>query len=235
MQKLSLLLICLLAACNLYKPFHQPSSSQEYIERATKCEHEGNLDCAIENLLLISDVELRKRKLCLVYLMRGGFTIDVYLKILEGEAATILGTLAQALLPWSETKKQDLNSAIPYCGDIGGKAGALLKAVSLITNCSLRIARTDTLVASSTSDAECNTPGNQDGRISRDDIISDSAVMCPTDALACREELRGIAFQQIDNQEVKEIYQALPASLTDSTVGISLLLIAIRSAIPSNT
>lgn len=231
---LPILLLFFIASCNVYQPLHRRSNPSDYLEAATRCQHQKDHDCAIENLSKLPDGELKTRKLCVAYLARIGFTTRAYLSIISSDGAFLLGNTASRILPWSEAKVQDARLAVETCGSLSGKLGALVKSVALVVDCALRIAKADVWVATSTSDQDCKTPGNSNGVIERTDIIADNTVMCPSDAIACRNDLMEPIFSQLQSagaEDLKEALDGLPGALKDSSVAVSLLLIAIRSAV----
>lgn len=191
--------ICVLAGCNLYAPFNTDSTPTDYLEEATKCLDEGNFACAIQDYNQLPDGSLKDQKLCTGYLAKAGLTINVLLNIITQQQQTMMGSLANAILPWSATQGSDSNNAKENCIAFATESptdpnAPLLQAMGYIMDCAVLMAKTDQFVGSSDTDSSCTTPGLNQGKIVQADIINtDGNVMCSADAVTCGNDLYAVA------------------------------------------
>lgn len=197
---LTLALVCpLVLSCNVYKSFAAPSSVVEYIEEAQRCLADGNYDCAITNYNLLPTGTQKTEKLCIVNIARAGLGISTLIDIVTNGASSteMLGNLAEQLLPYSTVKEAAAEAAITNCILLGtDDTATLLKTLAYTVDCSVRISKTDTLVATvDAGNATCNstTPGNASGTITAADITKNGSGtlsgaqpgMCQKDVNAC--------------------------------------------------
>lgn len=232
MRAIFLLLLPLLVSCNIYSPFAPSSSTEDLVEEGRKCEHDGDFGCAIDAYSKIPDPLTKHEKLCQGYLAQGGVTLSVLINTLTQGTSKILGDVATALMPWSSDKGTALLNAKNACIEfanlatttIGRKQSALLKSLSLIADCSIRISKTDEFVATSNSDESCTTPGTRDGRITQSDVAENSTGvittvgMCASDVTACDQNIAAIDGTGLSNAgltQIKAGVDAIPAGLGD--------------------
>jgi len=224
------LLALLMTSCNIYSPLTAVNSTDDILEEAQKCLHDGDYDCAIEQYNALSDSTLKSQKLCMANLAKGGVTLYALINVLPQGTSAMMGNLANQLLPHSDAKQSALDSAKTHCVAFGAASteqiAVLLKTVSLLSHCAIRMTKTDTLVANSDSDTVCTTAGNQDGVIDRSDI-SDTADgnitavgMCATDVSACNEDIVALPDDELAAaglSNIKASYDAMPAALKTSS------------------
>lgn len=200
---LVLVSVPLLGSCNVYRGFASPASDAEYIEEAQKCLVDRDYDCAITNYGRVSNATVKAEKLCIVNLAKAGLGISSLISIAtnSGTGNDLLKDFAQALLPYTTTKEAAAEEAISKCTAMAASDTAqMLQALSYLVDCSVRIAKTDTLVATvNNGGATCNSTatGNSDGQITADDICVDGTGgitptnpgMCEKDVLACATDV----------------------------------------------
>lgn len=234
----SLVMACLLvglASCNIYSKLGSLGSDEAKIEEAMKCLHEGDFDGAIVQYTALEDTTERARRLCQVQLARAGLTLSVMINQLGSgtSSASILGDLATAILPWTQEKLTAVVAAVTPCGDYL-KANAtsqyakVLVSLSGVMDCAVRLAKTDTLVASSDGDTACTTAGNGDGKIDASDVststngtITTGTGMCTADATACKDRLLATAGGKGGDANIDEIVAQL-TTFTGVTAGDAL-------------
>ncbi len=205
---LSALLLC---SCNMYSGFAAPGSDSEYIEEAQKCLADRDFGCAIVNYNKLSSTNEKNKRLCLVNMARAGLGVSELVQIISnsGTGATIVGEIAQELLPYSEEKETAGAAAVTACEAystaVSGDTATLLASLSYLVDCSVRVAKTDTLVATSdggTTSCNSTTAGNSNGLITQSDIGGHSATgalsvgnpgMCQADVHACLQDLNDAA------------------------------------------
>lgn len=229
----ALLLMPLIFACNIYSPFTSVSSDQDRIEEAMKCLHSGDYDCAIEEYKGITDETLKNQKLCMAYMAKAGFGLNALINTFSEDQSHLLGNLANSLIPWSEARRDAADNGKIACAAYEAATktgfGGLLKALSNYVDCSVRVAKTDLYVATSSSDLACNTPGNADGKVTKADISesSDGSIgagydgMCPADVSACGTDMIAASAAMGGSSEFKDIGKAssdLPADLKNAAV-----------------
>ena len=202
-----LLVLPLLVSCNLYSPFRQKSSTADLVEEGRMCLHDGNYSCAIEAYNAIPDAETKQEKLCMAYMAQGGLQLTALINIVTKDTSKPLSDVAQSLIPWSSDKSTALDNAKTACTAFGTLASstvnvnkaALLQFLSLLTHCSVRLAKTDQMVATSNADTSCTTPGNSDGILTQADIGDNSngsitsTGMCATDVSSCNEDVASMS------------------------------------------
>ncbi len=215
-------IICLLAVvtlsgCNLWAPFDGGSSSQDYLEKATKCLDDGDFSCAISNYSSLPNGDFRNKKLCMAYLAKTGVTLNVLLNIVTEKSDNMLGSLAQALVPWDETKASDAVSGLTSCQayfatNSTDSTAALLDTMGLLTDCSIRIAKTDQFLAMSNGGA-CNVPStSNDGLITQSDIQAGSNLapfMCEADVQACNVDVQAIPSSVLSQAGLGDLHDAI--------------------------
>lgn len=241
---LSLLVLPVLISCNVYSPFAQRSSTADLLEEGQKCIHNNDYPCAVEAYSAIPDPEVKNEKLCMLNLTQGGMTISFLQNTITQNSGKMLGNLAQGLVPWSQAKSDALDAAKTACANyvstasttVGANQATLLKSISLLIHCAIRIAKTDQFVATSESDTACNTPGNGNGTVSQSDV-SDNANgtisatgMCAADALACTSDISGMSGSSLSAAGLNDIATAL-SKVPDALKTSSSSAIASRSAI----
>lgn len=229
------LILFLFSACNVWSPLEAENDSEALIEAAQKCLHDGDYDCAIEKYLALPVGELRDRKLCTGYLVKGGFTLNSFLNVVSLDSSDMLGALAQSLVPWSEDRGDAAANAYTHCKAFGeystsGSLGVLLKTMGAYVDCASRISRTDLWVATSNADTSCSTPGNGDEIITQSDlgpaggsISSGNPGMCASDVNACVEELSDLDSSGTSGElgdsglgDIQGSFDSIPDELKDS-------------------
>lgn len=205
-----------LASCNLYSKFGSTGGDDGKIEEALKCLHDGDYACAIEQYNAIVDTTEKAKRLCQVQLARAGLTLNVLITQL-GSSSTSLGELAEAIMPWTQEKQTAIEAAATPCDDFNtaaaasgvsetAKYGELLRSMSGVMNCAVRVAKTDQFVASSDADTTCTTAGNGDGQITPEDISDNTngtitaKGMCTADAKSCAERLNAVGTDSSDGE-----------------------------------
>lgn len=218
-----------LIGCNAYRPFNSKSEINDYLEEAQRCLHDGDFDCAISNYNALPDGAQKQEKLCLVYLSKGGMSLSDLVSVVNQSSNTMLGALAQSLVPWTAAKSDSIDLAKTHCADsslTGTNTGVLLKALSLYSHCAIRMAKTDVYVATSNGDTNCNTAGDGDGRITSNDISDNSngtissRGMCSADVTTCATDLNGISNGELASaglSDLENAFDALPAGSTSGT------------------
>ncbi len=210
MKKITLCTLLLLAtsSCNIWEPF---DGEPDILEAAFQCLHAQNYACAIEKYNLLPDGTLKSQKLCTTYLTKAGISTSILINTMQ-ESTFMMGKLANQLVPWSSTKQADIGQAVTHCtayrtavvGTTYEDNGKLLTSLAAITDCSLRMAKSD--LFQSTTGADCDTAAagatSNNGVIERGDIseTSDGNLpgMCDADADACRDNLQNVALDLND-------------------------------------
>lgn len=234
-------------SCNIYEPLAKRGTPEEYVEAAQACLHKGDYLCAIDNYNALPAGKLKSEKLCTVYLAKGGVTLKSLISVIPTGNATMLGALANTLIPWDATKASDLASAKTNCTELAadttsGDTGALLKAVSNFADCAIRIAKTATYQSVAEGDT-CDTPnasaptairtvdiGPANGAIS-----ASSPGMCGTDVVACVGDISGVSNSSLTNAGLTDIstaFNAIPTELKNNSVATSAARQAILTVIP---
>ncbi len=228
----SSIIICIVTACNIYAPFNSNNSDLDKLEEAQKCLKDSDYSCAIEQYNGIKDTNLKNEKLCLVYLTKGGLTLNILINTLNQNSATMLSSLARALVPWSVLKGSDFDSAQTHCESLGSDSssqGIFLKAVGAFSHCAIRMAKAD--IIRSTSDSDCNITGNSDGNLTSTDIIQNgtgaigdgNAGMCKVDVDTCRNDLSSLVVSELSNAGYSELAGAislLPAGVLSADTNV---------------
>lgn len=238
-------------ACNIYEPLAKRSTPEEYVEAAQACLHKSDYACALENYNALPAGKLKNEKLCSVYLAKGGVTLKSLISVIPTGSATMLGALANTLIPWSDTKSSDLASAKTSCEALAadttsGDTGALLKVVAYFADCAIRLAKTATYQSVAAGDA-CNTPnasaptslrpadiGPANGVIS-----SSNPGMCSTDVSACVTDISAISGSSLTSAGLTDISNAfnlIPSELKNNAAAteqaIATARVSIRTVIP---
>jgi len=219
-------MVIALVSCNIYAPFDSKSDSNDYIEAAQKCLHDNDYACAVENYNSLPAGELKSQRLCVVYLAKAGFTINALIGTVKTNSATMLGTLAEALVPWDATKSADVNEATVNCAAYAafpgsGQTGVLLKNVAYLVDCATQLAKTDVLLGSSAADTTCTTASTSgDGLIRQADINAGGvgATMCLTDAVRCTTDFAAMDTASLGSS-LNDVKAAITA--TNGAGGIS--------------
>lgn len=194
-------LLAVLTGCNVYAPFASPGSDTDYVEEARKCLLTSDYSCAISNYNRISDSSLRNQKLCLVNISRAGMNLTSLVTIATSgsSGSSLLKLTANQILlrGYSQERLDAAAEAVTQCTALGtDQTSTLLKLLSYITDCGVRLAKSDSLVALSEGGATtCNstTAGNgnrvmDDADIGGDGTGAVSGVnpgMCEADVQAC--------------------------------------------------
>lgn len=221
-------------SCNIYAPFTTKNNENDYLEEAIKCLRNDDIACAIANYEAMPEGDTRNQKLCVSYLSRSGFTAKLMLDVVSQNTDKVLGNLSNALIPWSAQKTSDAQSAYNSCKLVTGKLGTLLSSLALIVDCSLRIAKTDQLLASSTADTTCTTPGNNSGTVTQSDIGSSGAGMCFADISACLTDIAAISSTALRTADLANIASAvdqIPAALKNTSTTVTVGRAAIASTL----
>lgn len=191
-------------SCNLYKPFSSGSSVSDILEEAQACLHAADYDCAITQYSRLPDGNQKSEKLCVVNMAKAGFGLTVMMETVtnSNSSTALVGSLANDLLPFSATKLAAAEAAKENCADMTSTddTAKLYKVLSLLVDCAIRIARTDTQQATSANPTECNITEEHtgDGVIDASDIGGNAGTgalsggepgMCDVDALICVENL----------------------------------------------
>src|SRR3989338_8831192 len=146
-QLLTVFAVLCVSSCNVYRPLDSATSDEALLEEGLRCYHEKDYDCAVAAYEKLSDSNLRSEKLCPAYLTQAGVTLTVFLGSVNKGDATMLGELAGALLPWTETKGAAATNAASECRLFAeandNNTTTLLSSVAQLVNCATRMARTD--------------------------------------------------------------------------------------------
>lgn len=241
----------LLGGCNIYAPI---AGDGEPLEKAISCLHKGDFACAIEAYNRLPDGNEKLQKLCTVRMAQAGFSLSALIDIFnnaESQGAQVLGAFANALLPYSAEREEGAAAAVTACNDYqaatAGSApqeenfGVLLRSLSLFLDCAVRMAKTDTLVADSTGETACNTPGNGDGVVDETDIgpadgdlDAGGTGMCPADVIQCATNIGNLSGPALNNAELSGLSEALnnvPPDLIGTGAGENAIRSAIRQTV----
>lgn len=231
-----------IAACNIYRPLNSANESNDYIEEAQRCLHNSDYACAVEQYSKLPAGDEREQYLCLTYLSEGSMGLQDLVNVVNQGTATMMGTLAQSISPWTAEKKIALDNAKTHC-DLGGRGnkGILLRVLGRYAHCAVLMAKADLFVGNSSSDTTCTTVGNGNGTIQKADISdnSDGSVssvgMCATDVITCGEDISGIADGDLSGAglgDLETAYDAIPADLRNSSATTQQRRAALYSATP---
>ena len=234
----------LLLACNIYSPLSSVSSDEDRIEEALVCLHAGDFECAIANYEALTPGEERNRRLCTAHMARAGLTINSLINLFEDKNAQVVGALANALGTWSSVKQAASESAVTACADYAANTtntdfAVLLQNLSLVVSCATLMAKTDQFVADASDDETCDTAGNNDGQITKEDIGGNEAGlivttgMCPADVVACRTSLTQADVAGLNTAKLDEIEGTLDSLPPELKPGGDPLTDAVRVAIKS--
>lgn len=232
-------IVAALVSCNIYSPFDSKSSDNDYVEAAQKCLHDNDYACAVENYGKIASAELKSQKLCLVYLAKSGFTISAMVSTVKTNSATMLGSLATELIPWSAQKSTDSAAAMTQCDAYAGFAGSgqtgvLLKNLSHLVDCATLLAKSDQVIGTSNADTACTTAGNRDGRITQADVnenVGGVNAMCAADALRCSNNFNTMDTASLGS-DLNDIKTAILA--TDNGLAAAASADAARTALDAS-
>ncbi len=240
-----------LLSCNIYEPLAKKSTPEEYIEAARACLHKGDYACAIENYNELPAGKQKNEKLCSVYLAKGGVTLKSLISVIPTGNATMLGALANTLIPWSETRSSDIASAKTACTDLAadstsGDTGALLKAVANFADCAVRLAKTASYQSVAAGDS-CNTVNTSAPTALRasdigptNGVISTATPgMCSTDVTACVTDISAVSGSSLTGAGLTDIataFTSIPDALKNNAAAtesaIATARISIRTVIP---
>ncbi len=226
-------------ACNIYSPLSSPSTDEEFVEEGRKCLLTSNYDCAIAQYNRISDATLKNQQLCLANISKAGLNLTALINVLSSSSAGT-GTMilvANELLKkgFTETRLAAAAASISPCGALGSDdTSTLLKVLSRVADCGIRIAKANYLVATDDSvSTTCSsaTAGARTGVVSTSDIGGDGtgAVsganpgMCYADVQVCIDDmsaastlLGGGSFSAI-----RDNILSLPADLIAGGTGLA--------------
>ncbi len=223
-----------LSACNVFHSFASPGNDEAYIEEARACLHSQNYACAVENYSKVTNEALKNEKLCIVSIARSGINLTALVSIITGQnvGAELPGQLAEAMLPFTEEKLAAASESPTYCNALPtataeeAQTAGLLQSLAYLSQCAIRLARTDTLVSVSAnaSQTDCNstTAGNGDGRITDSDISFDGTGVlgpgvpgiCDADIFICQQAIAnaGSLAGSSGSADLIENINALPAA-----------------------
>jgi hypothetical protein len=201
--------LVLLSSCNIYTPFASPGSDTEYLEEARKCLASSDYDCAITQYNRLSDTTVKNQKLCLVNISKAGMNLTSLVNVLTSSSSgsSLLKLVANQILlrGYTSTRLDAAAAAVTACSALGtDQTSTLLKMISYVTDCGVRMAKSDTLIATSEGgSASCNsaTTGNRSGAMDDSDIGGDAGGalsvgnpgMCEADAQACITDINAAA------------------------------------------
>lgn len=238
-----------LLSCNIYAPLTTNSSDEDRLEEAQKCLHDADLACAVRNYELLSDARQKNERLCMTYLSQAGFTLPALINIVNAGGSTMLGKLAGALIPFSQTKLDAAVSAKTSCQDyfanpISTDLSVLLKTMAYLNDCAIRIARADAFVAIDETDTTCSTTaGNGDGVSTKADVGSSGGAlsagtpgMCKPDVDLCLADITAISSSQLTGSgfgDLKGAYDSLPSELKNSSAATAAVRNALRDTLPN--
>lgn len=236
-------LLPILSSCNIYKPFAGTGSTEDILDAALSCLHAEDYVCAIEKYNKLPDSDLKNERLCTVTLAKAGVTLNVLLNVVTQPDRDMLGALANSFLPWSTTRQTDIDSAKAVCATyygnfttVNASTKTLLKTLSLLSHCAVRMARTDTLVGDDRTNDPCTIPGNSSGRITAADIGSGglstvNTGMCSVHVEDCNDDLVALPSEaDLNGANLTSIAAArheMPGDLTNDATATD----AMRSAL----
>lgn len=200
-----------LGSCNIYQPLGAPNSDATYVEEALACLASRSYDCALDNYNRISDATLKAEKLCVGNLAKSGLGLSTVLNTVAGSSSNaFLGALATGLLPWTSDKETGAKDAVTACNSYGnlatGQKQAMLRILAYMTDCAIRIAKTDRLAATSEVSESCNADTQREGNgsLTSSDIAQTHGAnlsatnpgMCKYDVTTCLTDLSAVATLQ---------------------------------------
>lgn len=242
---LSLGFIPVLISCNIYEPLAKKSTPEEYLESGQACLHKNDYACAIENYNSLPDGSLKNENLCTVYLAKGGVTLKSLISIIPNGSATMLGALANTLIPWSATRGADLASAKTYCTNYAadtstGDKGVLLKTLGNLGDCAARMAKTASTLSVAEGDA-CNTPNTTNtGVLRAQDMgpasgsLSAGPGMCTEDVVECVKDVSAISGPSLTGSgftDISTAFSAIPSDLRNNPQATAAVADAARNSL----
>ena len=242
----ALILVPLLLSCNAYSPLNSTSSIEDRLEEAQKCLRDSDYGCAITHYNALPDGKLKSEKLCMVHLAKGGVTLTTLINTVNKNNSKVLGNFAQTLMPWSSTKSADLDTAKTQCTNFAadgtsGNQGILLRTLSLMAHCSIRMAKTDQFLGNAETDTTCTTAGNASGTVTTGDIGPVNGIigsgtngMCAADVTSCVGDISALSASALTTAgltDLKGALDSIPAALKDATSATAAIRIAIQSTI----
>ena len=239
----------LLAGCNLYAPLDAASTDGDRIEIAQKCLTDGDYDCAVAEYNKLADAALKREKLCLVYIGQAGFGLSQLIKISSStsDKQKVLGIIANAMLPYTATKKTAADNAIEKCQDFRNntttgtperKVAVLLNTLVKFTRCGVLLTRTtkemgtddDALTGTCTtastsptavSTASVSAAGNGSVSVTQPGMCAADAVKCATDMAAISADSAELTAAGLGN--VSNSFGSLPAGVTNTAGGATIV------------
>jgi hypothetical protein len=233
-----------MASCNLYQGLGGASSDEDYREKAVQCLHQGDYVCASDNFSKLSDPIEKAKELCSVNLSRSGFTLDLLLTTMKSGNSSVLGGLANGVVPYSSDKETISQEAITQCATYStlspeSAGAALLTTLSRFGACSLRMAKARDCACTAASQTECvarvgtkvipatiSTSG--DGSIS-----AGNPGMCKDDVFYCRDNINAVdsaALEEAGLDDIKNAVDQIPQDLK-AIGGDEITSNVVRSAI----
>lgn len=220
-----------LTSCNVYYPLNSNNSDLDKLEEAQKCLNDSDYRCAIEQYQEIKDINLKNKKLCQLYLTKGGLTLHVLINTLSKNSSQVLSSLAKELMPWNSARSADFDLAQTYCSALTSAAGSeavFLKTVGGFTRCAFRMARSDKFKSTSDSTASCPSSESIDGFLTTSDIGGDgsgvlsagSPGMCKVDVDTCRDDIALLSASELSSAGYTDLAGAmskLPGGITNSS------------------
>lgn len=223
----ALFTIPFLVSCNVYSPLASPATDAEYREEARFCLEKQDYACALANYSKMTASESRDQKLCVINMARAGFTINVLLNIANDRTSgsQILAKIAQQVMPWNSVKAAAATEAVTQCAAYMSSAtnqkfGTLLRALSLILDCSVRMSKSDLFVSANDTPDTCDLAGNANGVLTATDITADGTGiltslnkgMCKTDVSACLTNMANVAALQLTNSGLSALSDNVTAA-----------------------
>lgn len=214
---------------------------EDYLEEAIKCLNDGDFECAVEQYKGIPDAEERGRRVCIGYLAKAGLTLKGFLNTVNQPNNVYLGTLAQVFVPWSQSRETDSNEAKRECATYAATTtntgmGSLLKFIGNSIHCSIRMAKSDSVVAGSNGEGSCNQSGNNDQKITKSDILNAPTGMCREDVITCLEDNAELVSQNLANagSDTKKNFDDLPPSLKNSSTTTTVGRTSLRDQVAAD-
>jgi len=231
--------VFLISGCNVFAPFQPDSSDQDHLEEALAClSNNANYNCALTEYNKLSSQALKDQNLCMVNISLAGMTLNnlVNVVVQNSGSSTMIGSLANAVLPWSSAEVTAAAAAAGtppntngecqnFQADAGsGQLGLLLSALSYMVDCTARFARTATQVDDGTGTYPIRTPTNY-GTVTQNSICSNPPTctlsagtpgLADTDALACSNDI-----QAVGNLDVGGLSQIQSAIATLNGLGLT--------------
>lgn len=209
----------LTVSCNIYSPFETDSSVQDHLEAARKCEHQNDYDCAVTEYAKLPAGELQEEKLCLANLGRAGFTLTTLINTFKTQTVSVLGSIANQLLPYTDDKGAAVVEAKTHCFNYmtlaaasDPKLAALLNTLGAFVHCATMMAKTTAYAATGSTD--CNARNTVLTAVTKTSIaanasgsVNNSAPgMCRLDALSCVDDFGKIDAASLQNAQLTDVF-----------------------------